>query len=176
MYARQPLPRPSPKVLIVEDDAAVGRVLRMSLCAAGFDVVALPSGTEALNVLKQPGAIDAVIVDLGLPDGRGRAILDRMRRLKRRDLPVCVVISALDREEVARRYGRLSRCFLAKPFDPWDLVLVVEKLLFRRSSERHGQRWGRGWNGARPGGDLPGRERFNRAADGWRGAVKGGGR
>lgn len=173
MRARQLLPSPSPKILIVEDDAAVGRVLRMSLCAAGFDIVALTSGAEALNVLKQPGSIDAVIVDLGRADGQGRAILDRMRRLNRRDLPVCVVISALDCEEVVRRYGRLSRCFLAKPFDPWDLVLVVEKLLFRRSGGRHGQRRGSAWNGARPGGDLPGREHFNRAADGWRGAVKG---
>lgn len=174
MRARQLLPSLSPKVLIVEDDGAVARVLRMSLRAAGFDIVALGSGAEALNVLKQPGSIDVIIVDLGLPDGQGRAILDRMRRLNRRDLPVCVVISALDREEVARCYGRLSRCFLAKPFDPWDLVLVVEKLLSRRSSGRHGQRRESAWKGPRPGGDLPGRERLNRAADGWRGAVKGG--
>jgi two-component system KDP operon response regulator KdpE len=177
MRARQLVPGPPPKVLIVEDDAAVNRMLRISLRAAGFDIVDVGDGAEALNVLMQPGSTEAVIVDLGLSDGVGRAILDRLRRMHKRDLPACVVTSALDREEVARRYGRFSGYFLAKPFDPWDLVRVVEKLLSERSGGRRGWRRGRrARTKPRTGGDLPGRERLNRAADGSRGAPKGGGR
>jgi CheY-like chemotaxis protein len=136
MRARQPLSYPRPKVLVVEDDAALARMLRISLRAGGFDVVDVADGAEALNVLKQPGPTDALIVDVDLSNGAGRTIFESLRRIDEGDLPDCVVVSALDREEVMGRYGRFSGHFVAKPFDPWDLVHVVEKLL----SERNGGR------------------------------------
>ena len=108
----------------------------ISLRAGGFDVVDVAAGAEALNVLKQPEPTDALIVDVDLSNGAGRAVFDGLRTVDERDLPDCVVISALDREEVIRRYGDVSGHFLAKPFDPWNLVHVVEKLL----SERNGGR------------------------------------
>ena len=43
--------------------------------------------------------------------------------------PVWVVISALDRQEATRLYGPLGTRFLAKPFDPWELVAILKQLL-----------------------------------------------
>lgn len=161
MRAKQLVSNPRPKVLIVEDDVAVDKMLHISLRAAGFDIVDPGDGAEALNVLKQPGSADALIVDIGLPDGAGRTVLDRLRRMDKRDLPVCVVISALDRDEVAKRYGLLSRHFLAKPFDPWDLVRVVERLLSERDGGQRGWRRRHTRKRARPEADLAGRGRRN---------------
>jgi CheY-like chemotaxis protein len=58
-------------------------------------------------------------------------VLDRLRQLKQRGDPtlVWVVISAQDRADVARQYGPPIPHFLAKPFDPWDLVRSLEELL-----------------------------------------------
>ena len=47
--------------------------------------------------------------------------------------PAWVVISALDRQEVVGRYGPIGGHFMAKPFNPWDLVALIESLL----AERH---------------------------------------
>lgn len=145
--ARQPISYPRPKVLVVEHDAALARMLRISLRAGGFDVIDVADGAEALNILKQPEPTDAVIVDIGLSDGVGGAVLHGLRRMDQRHLPHCIVVSELGREELMERYGDVSGHFLAKPFDPWDLVHVVDKLLSernggrgRRTSQRAGKR------------------------------------
>jgi DNA-binding response OmpR family regulator len=121
-----------PRVLVIEDDDSVARVLRLCLSAVGFDVAAVRTGEEALRVAEvEP--IDAVVLDLGLPDSLGGAVLAWLRRLGRSGGPPWVIISALDREEAARRYGPLGT-FLAKPFDPWDLVRKLDELLGRKAS------------------------------------------
>ena len=135
MCAKQQFPGVPPKVLVVEDEPAVARMLRISLHAAGFDVVEAVVGREALQILERESA-DAVILDLGLPDGRGREVLDRLRQADDSGFHAWVVISGLDREEATGRYGPLGGHFLAKPFDPWDLVRVLNTLL----SERNGGR------------------------------------
>lgn len=121
-----------PRVLVIEDDDSVARMLHLCLSVVGFDVAAVRTGEEALHVAEAE-LIDAVVLDLGLPDSRGGAVLAWLRRLGRSGGPPWVVISALDREEAAKRYGPLGS-FLAKPFDPWDLVRKLDELLGRKWS------------------------------------------
>ncbi len=118
----------APRVMVVEDDRAVMRMLRLALRAGGFKVTEVTSGEAALQTLaEQP--IDAVILDLGLPDGLAGAVLQRLRDPDPRQdhAPVWVVISALDRSEAARRYGPMGSNFVAKPFDPWDVVRYLNR-------------------------------------------------
>jgi len=136
MRAKQLVPNPPPKVLVVEPHTSVAKVLRISLRAAGFDVAEVVAGGQALQILERE-PIDAVVLDLGLPDGLGKAVLDRLREADERGFPAWVVVSALDREEAARRYGPLGGHFLAKPFDPWDLVRMLKTLLSERNGGQH---------------------------------------
>ena len=120
-------------MLIVEDDAAVMKMLRFCLRQAGFDTTEVSTGSEALRILQEHPP-DATVLDLQLPDGQGGAILELLRRYERTaSPPVWVVISALDQEEAAKRYGPLGRHFLAKPFDPWELVAILNTLLGAKS-------------------------------------------
>lgn len=123
-----------PRVLVVEDDQGVTRMLRFSLRSAGFDITETTTGQEALNILDRQRP-EAVVLDLGLPDGKGGEVLHRLLSGEQQSngLPVWVVISALDREEAATRYGPLGDHFLSKPFDPWDLVGILEQLLISAS-------------------------------------------
>ena len=124
------------RVLVVESDRGVARMLRFSLRSAGFRITEAPTGEEALRILDhQPP--DAVVLDLGLPDGLARAVLDRLYRRGgvNPSHPAWVVISSLDREEATKLYGPLGSHFLPKPFDPWDLVKALEDLLSARGSE-----------------------------------------
>ncbi len=131
MCTNQQTPGAPPKVLLVEDEPAVTRMLRISLHTAGFDVADAATGGDALQILERESA-DVVILDLGLPDGRGREVLDRLRQADDSGSPAWVVISGLDREEATGRYGALGGHFLAKPFDPWDLVKMLRTLLSER--------------------------------------------
>jgi CheY-like chemotaxis protein len=119
-----------PKILVVEDDESVTRMLRFSVRSAGFSTTEASTGGEALHILRQQPP-DATVLDLQLPDGQGGAVLDWLRQLQERTRtsPIWVIISALDREEATRRYGPLGDNYLAKPFNPWDLVAMLENLL-----------------------------------------------
>ena len=125
-----------PMVLVVEDDTAVVKVLRLSLKSGGFETAAAESGGEALAVM-DGSAFDAVVLDLGLPDGRGGDVLRRLQL--RQSSPVWVVMSALDEDEAIRRYGPIKGPFLPKPFDPWELMGIINGLLAKggpKSSRR----------------------------------------
>jgi DNA-binding response OmpR family regulator len=118
-------------VLIVEDDAAVARVLRVCLRRAGFETSEVETGAEALKNM-DARTPDAVLLDLGLPDGLGGAVLRRLQEVSPDGYPVWLIVSALDEDEAVRRYGPLKGTFIPKPFDPWDLVKALENLLSRR--------------------------------------------
>jgi CheY-like chemotaxis protein len=118
------------KVLVVEDNEAVTRILRFCLRDAKFDTTEVRTGGEALRILQhQPP--DAVLLDLQLPDGQGGAVLDWLRRCEEQttDSPVWVVMSALDQEMVTQRFGPLGSRFVSKPFDPWHIVAILRTLL-----------------------------------------------
>ncbi len=142
MSAKQTVRDRPARVLVVEDDPAAAKMLRFSLGAAGFDVAAVTAGAEALDILNKQGATDVVVLDLGLPDGLGKAVLDRLQEADDYGFPAWGVISALDCEEATSRYGPLGTHFLAKPFNPWNLIRMLEALLSeRRRSARvsHGK-------------------------------------
>jgi len=116
----------NPRVLVVEDDDAIVRVIRLTLRNKGFETARAESGCEALQAMDD-GAFDAVVLDLCLPDGRGGDVLRRLQVGGRR--PPWVVMSALDEDEATRRFGPLRGPFLPKPFDPIDLVELLDSLL-----------------------------------------------
>jgi DNA-binding response OmpR family regulator len=118
-------------VLIVEDDPAVARVLRVCLRRAGFETIEVETGGEALKKMDE-GLPDAVLLDLGLPDGLGGAVLKKLQEVSADGYPAWLIVSALDEDEAIRRYGPLKGTFIPKPFDPWDLVKALEDLLSRR--------------------------------------------
>jgi CheY-like chemotaxis protein len=117
-------------VLLIEPNQNLARITRRALQDHGFVVTQVAAGGEALAVLGTQYP-DAVVLDPDLTDGAGGRVLDHLHQLEQREghSPVWLVISALDRRDVVRRYGPSIPYFLAKPFDPWDLVRLLEELL-----------------------------------------------
>lgn len=112
------------KVLVVEDDPAVSRILRVCLRSAGFDASQAETGGDALRQLEAM-PFDAVLLDLGLPDGRGGNVLNKLRSDSTDNCPVWLVISALDEDEAVRRYGPIRGTYIPKPFDPWEVIRML---------------------------------------------------
>ncbi len=118
-----------PKVLIVEDDPGVRHMLLLALRSAGYRTVEVETGGEALERLGEED-FTAVVLDLGLPDDRAAAVLERLREITRTDggTPQWVVISALDEFDAQGIFGPFEGRYFSKPFDPWALIARLEDL------------------------------------------------
>ena len=84
-----------PKVLVVDDEPQIQRFLRPSLAAVGYDVFCAGSGSEAFRILRERG-IDVILLDLGLPDMDGKAIIKKIRETSK--VPI-IILSAREQEE-----------------------------------------------------------------------------
>jgi PAS domain S-box-containing protein len=117
-------------VLVVDDDDAVREVASEFLVRDGLDVVTAGGGREALKVLRDDvaGKIDAVVLDLAMPDLDGRETLLEIRRL-RPELPV-VVASGFREDRNAERFPTEEiASFVRKPYEAEDLVDAVRAAL-----------------------------------------------
>jgi DNA-binding response OmpR family regulator len=114
-------------VLLVVADGSLARVTEHALRDRRFVVTRVTTGSEAMELLRRQHP-DSVILDPALPDGTGDELLECLRRMGRggNSSLAWIVISDLDWAMAMRRYGRPIPAFLAKPFDPWDLVQVLE--------------------------------------------------
>jgi two-component system KDP operon response regulator KdpE len=115
-------------VLLVEDDAATRREVATYLRLHGFRVHEVRDAAEALERW-EAGRPDLILLDLGLPDLDGTAVIRRVRR--EASTPI-VVLSARDREEAkvtALEQG--ADDFVAKPFSPAELVARLRAVLRR---------------------------------------------
>lgn len=113
-------------VLVVEDDAAIAEVLRLSLEDVGFRVAEAANGHRALALLdgERPSL---VVLDLMLPGMDGATFADELRqRGLRPGLPILVVSAASQAREWAARIE--AEGFLAKPFDIGCLLEQAQRL------------------------------------------------
>jgi len=103
-------------VLVVDDDPDVCELLRVSLEGAGYRVVAVPDGREALHYLRSHADTCMIVLDLLLPSMDGAQF--RAAQLRDRSLawiPVVIVSGADDARERARAFK--ARSVLSKPLD-----------------------------------------------------------
>jgi PAS domain S-box-containing protein len=117
------------RVLVIDDDEAVLELSAEFLSRAGFEVVTAGGGLEAIERVREQGeAIDAVVLDLVMPDLSGEETFLALRELHP-ELPV-VLVSGFDREQAAHQFSaRGVADFITKPFEPADLVEAVRRVL-----------------------------------------------
>lgn len=114
------------KVLVVDDDADIRRVLGDRLAALGYEVVESGSGPEALALLDRM-EVGGVLLDMMLPGMTGLAVLRETHR-KAPHIPV-IVMSALDNKgmlEQAIREGAMD--YVVKPIQIEGLIEKVQRL------------------------------------------------
>lgn len=111
-----------PQIMVVEDEPEISRFLESALEARNYDVVLADNGRTALKIsAAQPP--DLLILDLGLPDMDGKAIIKSLREWSR--LPI-IVLSARDQEEekvAALEMG--ADDYLTKPFGTAELMARI---------------------------------------------------
>ena len=125
-------PRSAGRVLLAEDDAAMRALLARQLCRAGFEVIEVSNGTEALERLAYGWAskpalrFDAVVSDLRMPGYDGINILASLRKTADY-LPVILITAfgTMTTHVTAARLGAYA--ILDKPFDLDELIALVQE-------------------------------------------------
>lgn len=117
------------RVLVVEDTEDVQDLLVKVLERDGFRVVAVPSGTTALDALDH-SPVDVVLLDVGLPDIDGLDVLRQIR--KRSDVPIIILTARGDETDRVIGLELGADDYVVKPFSPRELVARVRAMLRRR--------------------------------------------
>jgi pilus assembly protein CpaE len=124
-----------PTLLIVDDDDAVAEMIELMLRNAGYEVRRAASGEEALQqIFKAPP--DALICDVLLPGIDGYTLCKRVRQHPlTRTLPILMLTAQGDISAKIAGFEAGANDYLAKPFEPPELVYRVKNLLTRFTSE-----------------------------------------
>ena len=120
------------KILIIEDDPSIGKLLRRSLNYEGYDADLVDDGYKGLRAFSEDEP-DLVILDLMLPGIDGIEVCKRLREIS--SLPI-IMLTARDMVE-DRVLGLDSGAddYVTKPFDPDELLARVRALLRRSESQ-----------------------------------------
>ena len=116
------------KILIIEDDSEIAMLERDYLEIEGFETTVIADGEAAAEEALR-GGYDLLLLDLMLPGCNGYDICRRVR--DRIDVPILMVTARTDSVDKIRGLGLGADDYIAKPFDPAELVARVKSHLSR---------------------------------------------
>jgi two-component system KDP operon response regulator KdpE len=127
---------PPIKVLVIDDEPPIRKLLRMGLSTQGYEILEAPSGKVALELLAQNPAL--VILDLGLPDIQGHELL-RTIRSRNEAVPIVVLSSREDEAGKVQALDLGADDYITKPFG-MDELLARLRAALRHQLQVQGER------------------------------------
>ena len=114
------------RVLVVEDDLDVARQLADSLRQAMYVVDVVHDGEEG-QFLGDTESYDVVVLDLGLPKRDGLSVLQEWRQTGR-NMPVLILTTSENDEDVQRAYELNVNCYITKPVELDQFLGIVRQI------------------------------------------------
>lgn len=129
----------APRVLVVEDEAAIRELLLLTLRQGGFEPALATSAEEAVSEIRRE--LPAVLLlDLMLPGTSGLALAKRLRADARtRTLPIIMVTARAEEQDRVQGLEIGADDYVVKPFSPKELVARIRAVLRRRAPHRSGE-------------------------------------
>jgi two-component system KDP operon response regulator KdpE len=124
------------RILIVDDEPPIRKLLRMGLSTQGYGVLEAPNAKTALELLDQKP--DLVILDLGLPDIQGLELLRKIRE-RNESIPIVVLSSREDEAGKVQALDLGADDYVTKPFG-MDELLARMRAALRHQLQIHGER------------------------------------
>jgi two-component system KDP operon response regulator KdpE len=125
------------RVLVIDDEPPIRKLLRVGLSAQGYQTVEASSGKAALELLGEQ-APDLIILDLGLPDMQGHELL-RTMRARNDSVPIVVLSSRDDEAGKVQALDSGADDYVTKPFG-MDELLARMRAALRHQLQTHGER------------------------------------
>jgi two-component system alkaline phosphatase synthesis response regulator PhoP len=135
-YARKLGVEMSQKILVIEDEPTLARLLSYNLTQEGYDTTVIDHGAEGLQTALQR-SFELIILDIMLPGMNGFEILSRLRQ-SGNSTPVIVLTARNAEEEVVQGLKRGADDYITKPFGVAELLARVSAVL-RRTSQEEGK-------------------------------------
>jgi CheY-like chemotaxis protein len=118
---------PSPRVLVVDDDAVIVRLLEVNFRLDGFDVETASRGEEAIRKATELHP-DVIVMDVMMPGLDGWTVTERLREDPgTANTPIVLLSARVRDDDRSRGYALGVVDYVNKPFDPADLVEVVRR-------------------------------------------------
>lgn len=121
------------RILIVEDDSNIARMIAASLSIVGYDYQICSDGGEAVETVLS-GHFDLILLDIMLPGLDGFQVLERIRE---RDIPVIFLTAKQDVADKVRGLRLGAEDYIVKPFEAVELLARIEVVLRRSHKGRN---------------------------------------
>lgn len=124
-----------PRILMIEDEAAIRDMLKFTLSAADFDVIEAPNAEQGWSMLLEEKP-DLVLLDWMLPGISGVALAQRIRQNeKTRSVPIIMLTAKGEEDDQVQGFEAGADDYVVKPFSPRALMARIKALLRRQESD-----------------------------------------
>jgi DNA-binding response OmpR family regulator len=120
------------KLLLVEDDPNISKLITDYMTRHEYDVVAMDDGPEAIQHVKDDGLPHLAMIDLSLPTMHGFEVATRLKSMA--DVPIIFVTSTSDTETIVQGLRKYAEDFIVKPFELRELEARIQVVLARMPS------------------------------------------
>jgi two-component system KDP operon response regulator KdpE len=127
----------SVKILIVDDEPPIRKLLRVGLTTEGYSVVETGNARDAVDRIRDERP-DLVLLDLGLPDMPGHDLLEKWRG-ELLEQPIIILSSRTDEAGIVRALELGADDYVTKPFGMKELVARI-RVALRHKLQQHGER------------------------------------
>lgn len=119
------------KILYVEDELFLGKIVRETLESRGFEVIMESDGAKATELFKKSQP-DICVLDVMLPNKDGFTIADEIREIDE-DVPIIFLTAKTQTEDVVKGFNLGGNDYIRKPFSMEELIVRVQNLLRNKS-------------------------------------------
>ena len=118
------------KILVVDDDRVVVRIIDLILRKHGFESITKNSGSDALNYLSSHQDVNLVVLDIIMPEMDGIRVLEKMKeKPELKDIPVIMCTTRKDAATVQQAVSLGAAGYIVKPVNAGMLIQKVRDVL-----------------------------------------------
>ncbi len=121
------------KILLAEDESALGMIVKESLETRGFDVIFCENGVQAWELYKKESP-ELLVLDVMMPKKDGFTLVQEIRKTDQ-NIPVIFLTSKSRPEDVVEGFGHGGNDYLKKPFSMEELIVRIHSLLDRKNKK-----------------------------------------
>ncbi len=131
---------PSKKIMAVDDERHIVRLIQVNLERSGFQVITAFDGPDALKKVETDRP-DLIVLDVMMPKMDGFEVLKRLQaNPETREIPVIMLTAKAQDADVFRGWASGVSAYLTKPFNPLELITFVKRILSGRDEYDEGEK------------------------------------
>ena len=124
------------RILVVDDEADIRRIIRILLESRGYRVLEAPNGRLAVETIRKEPDVDLILLDIMMPELSGIEASKEIRRIS--SAPILFLTARTQEQDKLEAYSSGGDDYLAKPFSHGELLMKVDSLI-RRYRVYHGK-------------------------------------